>query len=77
MAHARYFIVRTGDEWRIKFDDEEYGPYSSQAEALLFAIEAAQKLGEYGDSTQVCLMGDNGHFHPEWTYGQDPYPPRK
>jgi hypothetical protein len=41
----------------------------------MFAIDAAQKLGEHGEHTQVCLMGENGHFRPEWTYGSDSYPP--
>ena len=47
----------------IKFGDDEYGPYKTQDEAMLFAIDAAQKLGEYGESAEVCLMGENGHFH--------------
>jgi Uncharacterized protein conserved in bacteria (DUF2188) len=74
MRQSRYFIVRNNDSWVIKFDDEEYGPYKSQAEALLFAIDAAHKLGRRGENTQVCLMGENGHFRPEWTYGHDAYP---
>jgi hypothetical protein len=76
MAQARYFVVQHGDTWLIKFDDEEYGPYNTQAEAMLFAIDAAQKLGDHGESAQVCLMGENGHFRPEWTYGENP-PPRR
>jgi hypothetical protein len=77
MPHTRYIIVRHEDEWLIKFGDGEYGPYRSQTEAMRFAIDAAQKLGEQGESTQVCIMmGEQGHFRPEWTYGKDPYPPR-
>ena len=75
MPEARYFIVRNEDAWAIKFDNEEFGPYKTQAEAMLFAIDAAHKLGENGATSQVCLMGENGHFHPEWTYGRDVYPP--
>ncbi len=75
MPQSRYFIVRHQDSWVIKFDDEEYGPYKTQAEAMLFAIDAAQLLGQHGDSAEVCLMGENGHFRPEWTYGRDAYPP--
>ena len=75
MPQARYFIVRNQDAWVIKFEDEEFGPYKTQAEAMLFAIDAAQKLGKHGEHTEVCLMGENGHFRPEWTYGQDAYPP--
>jgi hypothetical protein len=44
MPHTRYIVVQHKDEWLIKFGDEEYGPYHSRAEAMLFAIDAAQKL---------------------------------
>jgi hypothetical protein len=76
MPESRYFIVNEQESWKIKFADEEFGPYSSRAEAMLFAIDAAQKLGEHGETTEVCLMGENGHFRPEWIYGKDAYPPR-
>jgi hypothetical protein len=76
MPQARYFIVQNDEKWLIQFGDEQFGPYNSQKEAMLFAIEAAQKLGEKGTSAEVCLMGENGHFRAEWTYGRDPYPPR-
>jgi len=42
---ARYLVVRHQNEWVIKFEGEEFGPYKSQGEAMLFAIDAAQKLG--------------------------------
>jgi hypothetical protein len=76
MPEARYFIVSDHESWKIKYANEEFGPYSSRTEAMLFAIDAAQKLGEYGETAEVCLMGENGHFRPEWVYGKDAYPPR-
>jgi hypothetical protein len=76
MPHTRYAVVKDQGRWLIKFGDREYGPYLSQAEAMLFAIDAAKKLGEQGEDTQVGLMGEQGDFQPEWSYGQDPYPPR-
>ena len=73
MPTARYFIVhdQVQDEWMIKYGDDEFGPYKTQDEAMLFAIDAAQKLGAYGESAEVCLMGENGHFHAEWVAGRD------
>lgn len=72
MAHARYFIVRNQDAWVIKYDDEEYGPYKTQSEAMLFAVEAAKNLQKHGGGeADVCLMGENGHFRPEWSTGQE------
>jgi hypothetical protein len=62
MLIARYFIVRRENVWTIKFNDEEYGPYRSQAEAVLFAIDAAETLNEYGENAQIVLNSDNGSF---------------
>ncbi len=76
MRQARYFIVQDRDEWLIKFENEEFGPYQTQAEAMLFAVDAAQKLGQHGELAEVCLMGENGHFRPEWIYGQSAPPVR-
>ena len=76
MPDARYFIVQHDDRWTIKFNDEEYGPYKSKDEAMLFAIDAAQKLGEHGGNPEVVLMGEGGHFHTEWSYGRDAAPSR-
>jgi uncharacterized protein DUF2188 len=76
MTHAQYVVVQHGDEWKIKFANEEYGPYKSKNEAMVFAIDAAQKLGEHGEGAEVVLMGENNHVRPEWVYGRDPYPPR-
>jgi hypothetical protein len=71
---ARYLVVRHQDEWVIKFEGEEFGPYKSQREAILFAIDAAQKLGEQDDPTKVLVMGEAGEAKPAWTYGQPPFP---
>ena len=48
----------------IKFDGEEYGPYQSEREAMLFAVDAAHKLGEQGEETQVLQMDENGVARP-------------
>ena len=39
------------------------------------AINLALK-DEMTADPSVVLMGEDGHFHPEWTYGRDPYPSR-
>ena len=74
--HTRYLIVRQEDVWFIKFDGEEYGPYKTEREAMLFAIDAAHKLGEQGEGTQVLRLDEDGEARPVWTHGEDAYPPR-
>jgi len=68
MPDVRYFVERQkadSNAWIIKFDDEEYGPYKSQSEAVRFAIDAAEKRNDYGEKAQVVIIG------PTWTYDQD------
>jgi hypothetical protein len=72
---TRYLVVRHQDAWLIKFDGEEYGPYASEREAMLFAIDAAQKLGEQGEDTEVLRIDEYGDTQLAWTYGRDSYPP--
>ena len=43
MSDARYYIVGDHDVWMIKFEDGEYGPCASRDEAVVFAIDAAQR----------------------------------
>ena len=76
MSPTRYFLVQHDNDWMIKFADEEFGPYKSKSEAMLFAVDAAQKLGEQGDETQVLRLEEDGEVRPAWTYGLDPYPPK-
>jgi hypothetical protein len=45
-------------------------------DAVTHTIDAAQKLGEQGENTQVGSMGEHDRFRPEWSYGKDPYPPQ-
>jgi hypothetical protein len=75
MPQSRYFVVQRSNDWVIKFHDEEFGPYQSKNEAMLFAVDAAQRLGQGGEHSEVCLKGENGRFRPEWTFGRDRYPP--
>jgi hypothetical protein len=69
---TRYLIVRQEDAWFIKFEGEDYGPYISEREAMLFAVDAAQKLGSQGEETEVLLVDEHGELTPVWSYGLDP-----
>jgi len=73
MSDARYYIVGDHDVWMIKFEDGEYGPYASRDEAVVFAIDAAQRLGTQGECAHVCVVDDDGRFRSKWTYDRDPH----
>src|SRR6516164_10258476 len=57
MPDTRYYIVRHDRIWLIKFEDEEYGPYETQDEALRLASDAAEQLERHGESVEVHLVG--------------------
>ena len=73
---TRYLVARRQDVWFILFGGEEYGPYRSEREAKLFAIDAAHELGEQGRETEVLVADEAGDMVPAWVHGQHPYPPR-
>ncbi len=67
---ARYFIVQSGGEWKIRFRAEMFGPYRSRDEALLFAIEAARKLGARESGAQVLVEEEKDRFLTRWSCGE-------
>jgi hypothetical protein len=73
---TRYLVARREDVWFILFGGQEFGPYKSAREAKLFAVDAAQKLGELGTSSEVVVTDEAGVIAPVWVYGRDAYPPR-
>ena len=77
VSRTRYLVMRQGGVWFITFNGEEFGPYRSEREALLFAVDAAQRLGENGEETQVFRVDESGEPSPVWTYGLDQYPPTR
>ena len=72
MQDTRYFIVKDRDHWLIKYNDEEYGPYETQAEATLFAVDAARKLSDRGEDVAVYLLAANGRMRREWAPDKAP-----
>jgi hypothetical protein len=76
MARAQYFVVIHQGQWKVKFEGQHHGPYGTQQEAIRAAVDAAHEAGKRGIDAQVLVQGANNQFRTEWTYGNDPYPPR-
>ena len=77
VPRTRYVVARQADVWFIAFDGEEFGPYKTEREAKLFAIDAAHKLGGQGKETEVMVTDEAGGIAPVWVHGQHSYPPRE
>lgn len=76
MARAQYIVVIHGGDWKISFDGKQFGSYSTQRDAIKAAVDAAHQSGKNGHDAQVLIQGKDNRFRTEWTYGNDPYPPR-
>ena len=75
MPLDQYFVVLHEGEWKIKHDGQHSGPYSTQREAIRYALAGARESRESGQNAQVLVQGEDLLFRTEWTYGRDPYPP--
>ena len=60
MSPTRYFLIQHDDEWMIRFADEEFGPYKSKSEAMLFAVDAARTKATYLNAQFVRLRSRRG-----------------
>lgn len=76
MKRLQYIVVYHENKWKISFEGKHYGPYATQKEAIISAIDAAHKTGNNGLNAQVLVQGTDSKFRTEWTYGNDPYPPK-
>jgi Uncharacterized protein conserved in bacteria (DUF2188) len=71
-----YYIVYHDHQWKISLNQVHYGPYANQNKAIQTAVDHAHQAGKSGFLAEVKVQGLNNQFRTEWTYGQDPYPPR-
>ena len=75
MATAHYYVILQEGQWRIEYNDQQFGPYATEHAAIAAAVDAAHKMGEKGHDAQVRVLGENNQSRTEWTYGVDPYRP--
>lgn len=77
MARVVYYVVVSQGEWQIKYGEGKIaGPYATQKAAIRAAVDAAHSTGKNGHDAQVLVQGSDSKWQTEWTYGNDPYPPR-
>ncbi|MCI0429634.1 MAG: DUF2188 domain-containing protein [Rhodospirillales bacterium] len=76
MAVAKYIVSLHEQQWWIIHDAKRQGPYDMQRDAIKDAAQTAQEAGKLGHNVQVLVQGEDGKFVTEWTYDEDPFPPR-
>jgi hypothetical protein len=76
MNRCQYFVVPHADKWKVDCGDRHIGPYESQSKAIRAAVDTANQQSLAGQPAQVLVQDDAHRFRTEWTFGEDPYPPK-
>lgn len=73
---AQYFVVNDEGQWTIAYGEKRTDPYTSRAEAIRAAVNAAHRCGEKGQVAEVLVQNEDDSFRTEWVYGRGPYVPQ-
>jgi hypothetical protein len=71
----KVYVLSHGLQWKVQCEHCGSQITSTQAEAIKLAKKHVANLTA-GTLSQILIQGDGGKFRAEWTYGQDPYPPK-
>ena len=74
---STFYVVLSQGSWRIIFRKERSPKtFSNQQSAAQYAVIAARGLAAAGFPAQVRVQGVDRRWRLEWTYLNDPFPPR-
>lgn len=71
----KIYVLSHGTKWRVKCEHCNEAVVSTKAEAVETARQHVSSNPE-GTLAQILVQGQDGRWLTEWTYGQDPYPPK-
>lgn len=69
------YVLSQGNLWQVRCNHCSSQTFNTQAEAIRAARSHVAGLPA-GTLSQILVQADNGRFRTEWTYGQDPFPPK-
>lgn len=69
------YVLSHGNQWKVQCDHCNSELTSTQSEAIKIAKQHVAGLPA-GTLSQILIQGDAGRYRTEWTYGNDPFPPR-
>ncbi|MCX4973187.1 DUF2188 domain-containing protein [Streptomyces sp. NBC_00620] len=72
MARTRYRVVPSGSTWQLRREQERLSDYNYKYEA----VEAGQRIARANPPSQLIIHNADGTIEKEYTYGDDPYPPK-
>lgn len=77
MARIVYRVAPNGTKWTVKRDGVLQTSHDTKAEAVDTGSTAARREWEIFKRPSQCVIHRaDGTIEKEWTYGNDPYPPK-
>lgn len=72
----KIYVLSNGNQWKVQCNHcKKAQNTSTQTEAIKIAKQHVAGLPA-GTLSQIIVQGQYGQWRTEWTYGQDPFPPR-
>lgn len=72
MARKVYHVVPNGTNWQVKHN----GSVLSSHYLKSAAIDEGRRIAKANQPSQLVVHLANGQIETEYTYGDDPYPPK-
>lgn len=72
MARSVYRVVPSGSNWSVTQGNLTLATYYTKDQA----IQAGRLFAQMNQPSQLVVHRSDGTFEFEWTYGNDPFPPR-
>ncbi|MEV5850710.1 DUF2188 domain-containing protein [Streptomyces sp. NPDC051985] len=72
MARTRYRVVPNGGTWQLRRETQPLSNHSFKHQA----VEAGQRIARANPPSQLIIHKADGTIETEYTYGDDPYPPK-
>lgn len=72
MARKVYRVLPNGTQWQVKHD----GRVLSNHYTKQVAVDEGRRVAKANEPSQLVIHKADGTIETEYTYGNDPYPPR-
>lgn len=72
MARNRYWVVPSGGNWAVKHLSKVLSSHYLKTEA----VASGTKFAKANQPSQLTVCRQDGTIEYEYTYGDDPYPPK-
>ncbi|MFF5006960.1 DUF2188 domain-containing protein [Streptomyces phaeochromogenes] len=72
MARTRYRVVPNGSRWQLRREEERLSDHNYK----YLAVDEGQRIARANPPSQLIIHNADGTIEKEYTYGDDPYPPK-